>query len=104
MSITRSDWADLASVMTAAVAAVAFFGYHWGLARKRRQLEAYLKSEQERDPNPTKGQPDIVHLIAQLGLTQDEIPQASFRGKHILRIPARDQATHRAVDILFRYK
>ncbi len=101
---TLNDWADLASVMTAAVAGIAFFGYHLGRSQKRRQLEAYLKSEQERDTGPTKGQHNIVHLIAKLGLTEDEILQASFRSKHVLRIPARDQATNRAVDILFRYK
>jgi hypothetical protein len=97
-------WANWAAILTAAVAAFAYFRFQWGIRKKRLELEAYLKREKETDPNIlTQGQHNIVFLMAKLGLTSDEILQASFRSKKIDRLPVQNPEFKRAVDILFRY-
>ena len=96
--------ASLASILTAVVAVLATCYYHWSIRHKCRKLEAYLRAEKERDPNPlTQGQHNTVFLMAVLGLTADEVLQASFRSKKIIRIPVHSPEIKRAVDILFRH-
>jgi hypothetical protein len=98
-------FANLAAILTAIVAVVAYGWYQWCICKKCRKLEAYLKLEKEKDRDPSRqGQHNIIHLMAELGLTRDEILQASFRSKKIIRIPVQDKEIKRAVDILFRYK
>jgi hypothetical protein len=97
-------WANWSAILTAVVAAFAAGWYRMGIRKKSKILEAYLKSEKARDPDPTRqGQHNIVFLMAQLGFTSDEVLQASFRSKRILRIPVQNPEFKRAVDILFRY-
>jgi hypothetical protein len=97
--------ADLASILTAVVAVLATVYYKWSIRHKCRKLEKFLKLEKERDPNPvTQGQHNTVYLMAVLGFTGDEVLQASFRSKNILRIPVQNPEFKRAVDILYRHK
>jgi hypothetical protein len=98
-------WANWSAILTAAVAAFAACWYRLGIHQKCRKLEAYLKSEKEKDPNPARqGQHNTVFLMAELGFPADEVLQASFRSKKIARIPVQNPDFKRAVDILFRHK
>jgi hypothetical protein len=93
--------ANLASILTAVVAALAYGRYLIDRRRKRQKLEAYLEAEKaaERD----RGQRSILHLIARLGLTEAELLDASFRSKHIIRRIAANPVNRRAEDLLLEY-
>lgn len=98
-------FANWAAILTALVAAGAYSWYQIQIDQKRRKLEAYLKSEKEKDSDLRRqGQHNIVHLMAVLGFTADEILQASFRSKKIIRVPIQDPGVKRAVDIFFKYQ
>ena len=96
--------ANLASILTAIVAVIFYFGYQYSISKKRRRLEAYLKSEKEEASSGKQGLHTIIHLMAKLGLTEEEILQASFRSKHITRKVAVDPETDRATELLFGYE
>jgi hypothetical protein len=89
--------ANLAEIMTAAVALVVSCYLGYGKYRKRINLEQYLKSEK-----PTSH--TLIHLIARVGLTQDEILRASFSSRHIQRMVHADKLTNLADQLLFKYK
>ncbi|MEP4379520.1 MAG: hypothetical protein ABJ215_11275 [Alphaproteobacteria bacterium] len=101
-----TDWlgfiANIAAIVTALVA---FAGSAWYIAErgsKRRRLEDYLKAE--RDAKKGRGQRSILHLVARVGLTEQEILQASFRSKHIERVLTTDKRDGMAKDILLEYR
>jgi len=100
------DWLGLVANFAAIVTAfVALAGSGWYLVErgnKKRRLEAYLKAE--RDAGKDKGQRSILHLIARVGLTEQEILQASFRSKHIGRVLTTNKADGIAKDILLEYR
>tara|TARA_R110002110_G_scaffold284987_2_gene499318 strand:- start:74249 stop:74569 length:321 start_codon:yes stop_codon:yes gene_type:complete len=100
------DWLGLVANFAAIVTAlVAFAGAAWFMMErgaKRRQLEAYLKAE--RDAGKDKGQRSILHLIARVGLTEQEILQVSFRSKHIGRVLTTNKPDGMAKDILLEYR
>ena len=75
--------ANFASIATAAVA-VAVAAYYWcDREGKRKKLEAYLKAAKANRGEGKIGQKSIMHLMAQLRMTEAEIFNASFRSKHI---------------------
>lgn len=101
-----TDWlgfiANIAAIVTALVA---FAGSAWYIVErgvKRRRLEAYLKAE--RDAGKDKGQRSVLHLVARVGLTEQEILQASFRSKHIGRVLTTNKLDGMAKDILLEYR
>ena len=100
------DWLGLVANIAAIVTAlVAFAGSAWFVmerSAKRRRLEAYLKDA--RDAGKDKGQRSILHLIARVGLTEQEILQASFRSKHIGRVLTTNTTDGIAKDILLEYR
>jgi hypothetical protein len=88
-------WADLASILTAAVAVFWFSYTVLDRCRKRRKLEDYLlKKWRAYDPKTDKGdyRHTIVHLMTELGLTEDEVLQASFRSVKIKRKAGEDES------------
>jgi hypothetical protein len=91
-----------AEILTALVAAIAYGRYLLDQHDKKRRLEQYLKSEKA--TNPSKHNHTILHLMAALGMTQDEIVRASFRSNYIGRTTYPDRETGLATDILLRYK
>jgi len=93
--------AHWAAILTALVAAGAYFRYRWDIHSKRIQLENYLKAEKSAARD--KGQRTILHLMARLGLTEAEVLQASFGSKHMVRRIAADPTTLRADAILLEY-
>lgn len=95
------DVANLASILTAIVAAWAG-GYYWyARCTKQKRLEAYLKSEKQ--INPDGKTHSIVHLMAELGMTEAEILEASFNSKHIVHRTRKDTDTGLAAELLFEY-
>lgn len=75
--------ANVSAIATALVAAGTAGWFWWQARGKRVSLENYLAAEKARGVD--KGQRTILHLVANLGLTEDEILQAAFRSKAITR-------------------
>ncbi|MBS1840090.1 MAG: hypothetical protein JSS69_15000 [Acidobacteria bacterium] len=75
--------ANFASIVTAAIAAIAACKFLLDRRNKRIKLEEYLKSEIKENPN--RHIHGVLHLMAKLGMTESEILQASFASKHIIR-------------------
>lgn len=103
-----NDWLGLVANIAAIVTAlVAFVGSTWFFVErgsKRRRLEAYLKAERDEGDDDDKGQRSILHLIARVGLTEQEILQAGFRSKHIGRVLTTNKSDGMAKDILLVYR
>jgi len=101
-----TDWlglvANIAAIVTALVALAGSGWYVIERGAKRRRLEAYLKAQ--RDAGNNKGQRSILHLIARVGLTEQEILQASFRSKHIGRVLTTNKTDGMAKDLLLEYR
>ncbi len=93
--------ADLSAVITAMVAFFGYGIYHFHQLQKRKRLVSYLKKEQEKGLD--EGQRTTLHLMAQLGLTEAEILQASFRSKRIVRKIKKDDKTGLARELLFQW-
>jgi len=94
--------ANIAEVMTAIVAVGAYIHYRREQTRKREKLEQYLKAE--RAANPNKHTHTILHVMAEVALTNDEVLRASFQSSHIEHVIHSDRDTGLADDILLRYK
>jgi len=93
--------ADLSAVITAMVAFFGYGIYQLHQLQKRRRLVRYLKKEREKGLD--EGQRTTLHLMAQLGLTEAEILQASFRSKQIVRKIKKDDETGLARELLFQW-
>ena len=95
-------FANLASVLTALVAALAAV-YFWNDKRsKRRRLENYLRGRKQ-DPLATTYQHTILHLMAKLGMTEEEILHASFSNRHIVCKIRADHSSGLATELVFEY-
>ncbi len=95
----------LANIAAIVTAVVAFAGSAWYVVErraKRLRLESYLKAE--RDAGKDKGQRSMLHLVARVGLTEQEVLQASFRSRHIARVLTTNKLDGMAKDILFEYR
>lgn len=100
------DWlnilASVAAILTACVAIIGYGRYILERRRKEHALVAYLKGLKS-DTAKDQGQRSALHLTARLGLTEDEILQASFRNTHIHRVMRTDDDGF-ASAILFTYR
>jgi hypothetical protein len=84
---TLADWSSILTfVVTCIGATVGVFGYikylcgrHW----KSKRLEEYLRAEKAKQVD--QGQRSIIQIIREVGLTEDEIIQESFRNPHVGR-------------------
>lgn len=94
--------ANVAEILTAVVAGFAYIHYRLSQSRKRKRLEHYLRSE--RVSNPKRRTHTILHVMAQVALTQEEVLRASFDSSHIDRLIHAHPDTGLADDILLRYK
>lgn len=94
---TASDWA---AILTALVATVAY-GRYWLAQRARRTaLEAYLK--QEKLGAGDEGRRSVMHLMANLAMTEAEVLHAGFQSGRIKAVPGIDDRG-RAVLLYFEY-
>lgn len=95
--------ANIAAILTAAVAASAGIYLCVDLRNKRRGLENYLRRVKLNAKAGDKGQRTILHIMARLGLTEAEILHASFRSNCIKRTLAADKETGRADAMLLEH-
>ena len=95
--------ANVASILTALVAVVAFIGYHWRLCYKCRKLEDYLRRDRANAEPPLTGKRTVVHLMGKLKFTEDEVFKACFQSKYIACKMVVDPSTGRATELLFEY-
>ena len=93
--------ANLASILTAIVAAGAAIHYWCDARSKQKRLENYLRAAH--DKNPDKCTHTMVHLMAELGMTEAEILHASFASDSIAHKTRTDQETGLAAQLLFAH-
>lgn len=99
--LNLGEIADVASILTATVAAGAAIIYWHDTCTKQKRLEDYLRAEYER--NSDKCSHTIIHLMAELGMTEAEILHASFASKSIIHKRVVDQDTGLAAQLLFAH-
>ena len=100
-------WANISSILTLILTAVGatvglwgYFSYRLTFFQKRRKLEQYL--EEQKSKSTGKGQQSLLHLVRNVGLTEDEIIQISFKSKKIERRIKEDEEGY-AKSLLFEY-
>jgi len=94
--------ANIAAILTALVATVAAIYYGWDRKNKRLKLENYLSAAKLK--NPDRHTHTTLHLMAQLGLTESEILNASYASRHIIRKEHVNKDTSLTDQILFEYQ
>ncbi|RWD51230.1 MAG: hypothetical protein EOS25_13940 [Mesorhizobium sp.] len=75
--------ANVAATATAVIAGWAWGWYQFDRCRKRKRLVDYLR--EEKLAGGDQGQRTLLHLIANLGMSESEIMDAAFRSKVISR-------------------
>jgi hypothetical protein len=98
---------QLSAIATFIIAGGGYIYYRWDFFSKRSKLEAYLKNARAKasdDRRGKQGQHTYFHLMKEVGLTETEILQASFKSKHIERSSIIDKETNRAVGLVFGYR
>lgn len=76
--------ANLASIATAIVAVWFFALYQWGRRSKLRRLETYLF--EEKASGIDDGKRSVLHLVAELGMSESEVMDAAFRSRVVRRV------------------
>jgi hypothetical protein len=92
--------ADWAAILTAVIATVAYGRFLCEQLARKKTLEQHLREEklQGRD----QGRRTVVHLMANLGMTEAEVLHAGLRSKLIRTVPGIDDQG-RAVRLYFEY-
>jgi hypothetical protein len=100
-----ADWSSiLAFIVTFIGAAVGVFGYVKylrDLHTKSKRLEEYLQKEKAKQID--QGQRSIIQIMRDVGLTEDEVIQVSFRNPHVARRVKVDE-DGLAKQLLFEYQ
>lgn len=92
--------ADWAAILTALVAVIVASRFYLEKRARQRALEKYLRDK--------KASPDgldrytVMHLMANLAMTEAEVLHAGFRSKKVKAVPGEDKQG-RAVRIYFQY-
>jgi hypothetical protein len=92
--------ANWATILTAAIATAAYGRFLFGQWKRRSALETYLREEKLRRHD--EGRRSIIHLMANLAMTEAEILAAAFQSKLITTVPGIDE-NGRASRLLFEY-
>lgn len=92
-----SDWA---AILTAIVATVAYGRYWLAQHARRKALESYLKEEKLGAGD--EGRRSVMHLMANLAMTEAEVLHAGFRSDRVKAVPGVDERG-RAVLLYFEY-
>jgi len=93
--------ANIASILTAIIVVITIVYYFGDRISKRKRLEKFLQGE--RLYNPKHNPHTTLHLIAELGMTEEEIFRASSDSPNITRKTVKDRSSGLAKDILFEY-
>ena len=92
-----SDWA---AILTAAVATLAYGRFLLAQHRRKRALELYLREEKLMGVDEARR--TILHLMANLSMTEAEVLHAGFQSKLVRAVPGVDEQG-RAVRLYFEY-
>ena len=92
-----ANWAAILTAVVATLAYVHFVGQQW---RRRLALEAYLREEKQNAHG--SGRRTVMHLMANLAMTEAEVLQAGFQSGKIEVVPGIDDQG-RAVRLYFQY-
>ena len=100
--------ANVAEILTAAVAVLGYAYYQWGFINSRFRMERYLKqkaAESALKPRfkNDKGKYSSLHLAAVLRIPESEIIKAGYSSKKLKPIPTQENGEGRAVAIYFQY-
>lgn len=93
--------ANIASILTSIIAAVAAVAYWLNRRSRRTRLESYLKAKKQKSPTEAFS---ATRLMADLGMTEAEVFAASFASRRIVRGIRRDRGTGFAAEVLFQYR
>ncbi len=94
-----SEIANVASILTAIVAVLAYGQYTLQAQARRWRLERYLKSVRHEG----KGQKTVLHLMARLSMTEAEVLAAGFHSRKV--VPKVDtDGDGKADKLLFQYR
>lgn len=100
-----TNWASILTFIVTLIAAIVGVGgyvrYRWEIRRKSKSLEEYLRAEKAKGED--RGQRSILRILSEVGLTEDEIIQASFRNAKISRCVTADEKGF-ANRLLLEYK
>jgi hypothetical protein len=100
-----ADWASvltfIITLIAAIVGVVEYIRYRCGLREKSTKLEQYLRGEKAKQKD--RGQRSVIQIIKDVGLTEDEIIQVSFRNPRVGRRVKLDEADL-AKQLLFEYQ
>lgn len=92
--------ANWAAILTACVATVAYVRFAAAQWLRRRALEAHLR--EEKHSGHDHGRRTVMHLMANLAMTEAEVLQAGFQSGKIKVVPGTDDQG-RAVRLYFEY-
>jgi hypothetical protein len=95
---------NIASIVTAAVAFVAYVRYTWNRRERRLSLEKYLREEKAEATGGNRGQRSALHVMRNTKLSEAEIFQAARDSKVIGLRTRKDETTNLATDLLFEYE
>jgi hypothetical protein len=91
--------ANWAAILTAVVATVAYARFVFGQLRRQWALEKHLRDE--RAEGEDQGRRTVVHLMANLGMTEAEVLRAGFDSKKVRAVPGVDDQG-RAIRLYFQ--
>lgn len=86
MSAPLEIIANICAILTACVAVWLFVHIKCAAYKRRTRVEKYLKGAQDSNSGSQKGQHSVLNIMARVGLTEQEVLQASFESKHIKRV------------------
>ena len=100
-----ADWSSILTFVVTLIGAVVgvfeYVKYLRGLRTKSKTLEEYLRKEKAKQTD--QGQRSIIQIMRDVGLTEDEIIQVSFRNPHVAR-RAKIGEDGLAKQLLFEYE
>lgn len=82
--------ANVAAILTAAIAMWVWFWFRAQKAWRRKRLEEYLKDV--KSAREGMGQRTVLHLMANLRMTEAQIFDAAFDSEHVMTVPGQDLA------------
>lgn len=94
----------LASIATNLTVGLGWLMRYLDRRRKKSLLEKYLRAESLNATNGRTGLHTLVHLVVRLGLTEEEILDASFRSRCIFRMAPIDRHPKEKSDVLLGYQ
>ena len=97
---------NIAQIITGVAAAIVGGNYVYRRYRRRRALEAHLKDERNRhetSDNLQSGSRSVMHLMAHLAMTEEQILEAAFASRKVKRWTGQDPETGRANALFLQY-